>query len=432
MKDTFFKSTIILLLGGAIVKFLGMFIKIIMNRIIGIEAMSLYMLVFPTFTLGLTISQIGIPSAIIKLVSENTHNNKKIMQSIIPISIIYNLLIFTIFILLSKIIAYFLNDTRTIIPIISIAFTLPFDSISNILRSYYYGKEKMFIATLSLLVEQLVRLSLIVFLIPSILDKGIEITVSSLILINIISELSSIILLITLIKNKNISLKDFKIDKKEIKSIMRIALPTTGSRLIGGIAYFLEPIIITTLLLKNGYSKDYIIEEYGIIEGYVLPILLLPSFLTNALSCIIIPDISKKYGKKEFNNIKKRIRQVIKITLFIGITSLTIIYINKNILLELLYETNKGSNYIKILIPFFILHYLETSLESILQAIDKAKTIMKNNIIGITSKILILIILSYLNIGLYNLIIAIIININITTILHINAIKKELAKLHIV
>ena len=50
-KETFIKSTIILIFGGAITKALGMLIKIIMTRIVGTEGISLYMLVFPTFSL---------------------------------------------------------------------------------------------------------------------------------------------------------------------------------------------------------------------------------------------------------------------------------------------------------------------------------------------------------------------------------------------
>lgn len=59
---------------------------------------------------------------------------------------------------------------------------------------------------------------------------------------------------------------------------MTISLPTTGSRLIGSISMFLEPILLTTILLKVGYSNNFIITEYGILNGYVMPLILLPSF----------------------------------------------------------------------------------------------------------------------------------------------------------
>ncbi len=71
---------------------------------------------------------------------------------------------------------------------------------------------------------------------------------------------------------------------QNLKALFKIAIPTTGSRLIGSIGYFLEPIILTYVLLKVGYSSNYITTHYGIINGYVYPLLLLPSFFTLAIS----------------------------------------------------------------------------------------------------------------------------------------------------
>ena len=92
-KEKFIKSTIILIIGGFLTKILGMIIKIIMTRIVGIEGTGLYMLIFPTFALFMTISQLGFPVAISKLVSEDKHNNKNIVFSIIPFSLILNIIL---------------------------------------------------------------------------------------------------------------------------------------------------------------------------------------------------------------------------------------------------------------------------------------------------------------------------------------------------
>ena len=103
-----------------------------------------------------------------------------------------------------------------------------------------------------------------------------------------------------------------------------------------------------------------------------------------------------------------------------------ILYINPSYFLNLLFKVNNGSKYLTVLIPFFIILYIQYPLESILQGINKSKDIMKNNIIGIISKLLIIIIFSFLHIGLYNLIIGIIFNIFITTYLHYKKIKEVL------
>jgi len=426
MKNTFLKSTLILLIGGFLTKILGMIIKVVMTRKVGIEGVSLYMLVFPTFSLFTTISQLGLPQTLSKIISENTHNNKNIIISIIPIILIFNLLLMVIILLFSPILSNFLKDERTLLPIISIIFVIPIDSLSNLLRGYFFGKERMFPHILSLLTEQIIRLLLIMLFIPKIIYKGISITVSFLILINMISEFISIIILLIFIKDKSIKKRDFIPNKKEIQNVFSISIPTTLSRLIGSSFYFFEPIIITSLLSINGYNINYIIEEYGIIEGFVLPLLLMPSFLTNALSSAIIPDIAKKYVKRDIWAIKRRIKQVISVSLIIGVITSLMFYINPELFLNLIYKTNKGVNYLKVLTPFFIFLYIQYPLESILHALGNTKDIMKNNIMGIISKLIIIILFSYIKIGLYNLIIGIIINIVITTILHIKKIKEIL------
>ncbi len=426
MKDTFFKSTIILMVGGALIKALGMLIKILMNRIVGIETMSIYMLIFPTFALFMTISQFGIPTAISKLVAEDIHDNRKMIFSIIPISLLFNFILIVTIITIAPLITILLNDKRVLIPIMSISIVLPFDSLSSILRGYFIGKEKMLQHVISLLVEQIVRLLIVVIIIPHLLYKGSIVVVSILIGMNMVSECISLIVLILFIKNKRIKKSELFINK-DLKKIFSIAIPTTGSRLIGSISYFIEPILITNCLISNGLSKTYIIKEYGIIEGYVLPLLLIPTFITNAISGSIIPDIAKKYVNRNIIGIKKRIMKVLKLSLFIGLIPTLLLFFYSKDFLMIIYKSTKGSNYVRCLCPFFILYYIESTLEGILQAINKSKLLMKNNIIGISIKLFSIYILSYLNIGLYNLIIAIILNIVITTTLHIIEIKKTIS-----
>jgi FtsH-binding integral membrane protein len=81
MKETFIKSTIILMIGGLLTKILGMVIRIVNTRLIGLEGISLYMLVFPTLTLFTGIAQFSMTTSISKLVSEERYNNKNILSS---------------------------------------------------------------------------------------------------------------------------------------------------------------------------------------------------------------------------------------------------------------------------------------------------------------------------------------------------------------
>jgi len=84
MKNKFIKTTFILLIGGFITKILSMVTKIIMSRQISTEVLGLYMMLMPTLSLVISLSQFGIPTAISKLVAEEKRNNQKLVFSILP------------------------------------------------------------------------------------------------------------------------------------------------------------------------------------------------------------------------------------------------------------------------------------------------------------------------------------------------------------
>lgn len=424
MKNKFIKSTIILIIGGAVTKALAMILKIFLTRSIKDEGIGLYMLVLPTFNLFITLCTMSLSTSISKVTA--THGNSKhTILSIIPISLIYNFLLMILLIIFAPFIAnHLLNTKDAYYPIIAISFTLPFICISSILKGYFYGKENMFPYVVSNIIEQTVRLLFIIFMIPNLLKYGTNIAVTGVVLINIISEFTSIICLILFIPNKKINFKDFVPDRLVLKDILNISLSTTGSRLIGSISYFLEPIILTYVLIHSGYSSSYIIKEYGVITGYVYPLLLLPSFFTMAISTSLLPIISSSYAKGLYKYAKKKLKQAIYISLGIGVFCTCFFMTIPDILLNFIYNTNLGINYIKIIAPFFILHYIQGPLTSYLQAIDKSNIAMYGTLVGAIIKNILLIILP-LFIGFNGFIISSLINIIYVTVHHIYHVKKS-------
>ena len=194
MKEKFIKSTIILVIGGLLTKVLGMVIKIITTRTVGVVGTGLYMLINPTFNLFITIASLSLPTAISKLVAEDVRNNKKIVLGIIPIALIFDfLLIIIIFISANFIAGNLLQNENLFYPILAIAITLPFITTSSILRGYFFGKQKMFPHVLSNIVEQIVRIILITLITPYFLEKSLIFAVSFLVLTNVVSEIASIL-----------------------------------------------------------------------------------------------------------------------------------------------------------------------------------------------------------------------------------------------
>lgn len=429
MKNKFIKSTIILIIGGFFTKLLGMIIKIVLTRLIGTEGIGLYSMIMPTFLLLNSIAQLGLPTALNVLISTNKYNTKNLVSSAITISLLIDFLIILFLIISSNFLSTnLLNTPKLSSSLLSIGFVLPFITISNCLRSYYFAKERMYPHVITNIIEDLVKLILIIIGIPIFLRKGIEHAVTFVILTNIFSELSSITIFLFLLPNFKYKKNDIKPNKSNVKKLFNIALPTTGSRLIGSIGYFLEPIIITFVLTKIGYSNKFIINEYGIINGYVMQIVLLPSFFTAAISQALIPIIAKNYVDGKYSYVMKKIKQAIFFSLLIGIPATIIFEFFPDLILKLLFNTTKGINYIKVIAPICLLHYVQSPISSSLQAMNKAKISMIGTLIGMILRTMSLFAFSFMGIGLWSLIIATSINIGFVTLFDYFNIKKTLKK----
>ncbi len=424
--NKFLKSTLILLLGGFLSKFLGFVLRIIITRQIGTTGIGIYSLLSPSMAIFNTLAIFSYPTAISSLIAKRGKSTKKIMFSIIPVATVINIGLIILIILIAPILSkYLLKEPTLYYPIICIGLTLPFIGLSSIIKSYYWGHQNMGPYILSNIVEQIVRIILLVIFVPKLIKVSLSLTISTIILVNVISETSSIIvMLLFLPKGIHIKKEDIRIDRESINDVMSISIPSTSSKIIGSLFYFLEPIIITNIFSYIGYSKTFIINEYGIINGYAMSLLLLPSFFTQSMSTSLIPELSKYYSLKNYKKCIKRIKQIVFTSLSIGIISTLIIYIFPDKLLNLLFHTTEGINYIKILGPFILLYFIEIPLNNSLQALGKAKTVMKITVLGELVRTISLIIFSFLKIGMYSLIISIILNMITSTTLYYKETKK--------
>lgn len=410
--NKFLSSTLILLFGGLITKILGFIIKIMYTRIIGPEGISLYTLIVPLFSLTVSIAGFGMPFAISKIVAENKIRSKQVILHGVIILLILNVSLMIGVILASDFIANFLlHEPKVKILIIASVLAMPNVGLACLLKGYFYGKQKMLPNTISNIIEQSIRILFIIFILPHIIKKSLILGILSYLLLNILTELASIITFIFLLPKKvDLSLKDFKYNKNTISTLLNTSIPLVSSRIIGNIGYFFEPIILSNTMLLVGYSSKFFQMEYGIYNAYSIGLLLMPSFLIQAICTSTIPEISRlnNSNKKLLN---RRIKQVISISFLIGIISTLFIFIFRDKLLLLIYNTTEGSDYIKYLSYFFSLYYLEAPISSILQALGYGKYSLKVTTIGVIIKLVSIFIFTLLKIGLYGLVIAEFLNI---------------------
>lgn len=425
MKNKFIKSTLILLIGGIITKLLSFVIRIYFTRNIG-SGIEIYSLIMPTYSLLITITQLGFPLAISSIIAKGEKSGKNIASSIIPISILLNIFLILIVVLSANFLSNnLLHNKEAYYPLLACSLVLPFISIASIIRGYFFGKQQMMPHTISNIIEQLFKLFIVIIVLPKLIKHGIIFAVTGYILISIISEtISIIVFLLYLPKGFTIKKEDLKPDIGTIKDVLKIGIPSVSSRIIGNIGYFFEPIILTNLLLLNGFSNEYIISNYAIYNTYVIGLLVVPTYLLGAVATALLPELSKN-----INNLKKVKRifyKVLTFSLIFGIGANIFLFFFSDEILSIIFNTTAGYTYIKFLCPFFILYYLEAPLSIVLTAFNKTKIVMRTTTIGIIFKLITLSILCFCNIGIYALIISEIVDILIVVLLNYKETKKLL------
>ena len=150
----------------------------------------------------------------------------------------------------------------------------------------------------------------------------------------------------------------------------------------------------------------------------------MPSFFTLALNTTLIPEVSKNYDNK--NYVKRRVRQSLFISFLIGTIFCAFVYFKGEFILSLVYNTNKGIDYIHLLSIFFPLFYLEGPLASALQGLNYSAYTMKVTLVSSIFKTIIMIITCLFSIGIYPLIISEIVS--ISSVVYLN--YSKLRSLH--
>lgn len=439
-KQSFLQGALILIIAGFITRILGFINKIVVARIMGAEGVGLYVMAVPTLLLVITITQLGLPVAISKLVAEaEAVNDRKKIKRILVVSLATTAslsILFTVGMIgfapvISK---YFLTDARAFFPLIAISPIVPIVALSSVLRGYFQGKQNMRPSAYSQVIEQVVRITLVAVFTKALLPYGVEYAAAGAMISVVFGELASLIYMITMFKMKkrmkvrNNFFGHVREGKTTFKELMEIALPTTGSRLIGSVAYFFEPIVVSQSLAIAGVTTVIATKQYGELAGFAIPLLFLPTFITYSLSVSLVPAISEAAAQKQHHLIHHRLSQALRLALVSGGISCVVLYVFAIPIMDLMYDAPTVATYIKIMAPFSIFLYFQGPLQAALQALNLAKAAMMNSLIGAIVKICAIFVLaSRPELGIMGAALAIVAGFMLVTLLHFATLIKAIS-----
>lgn len=375
MKRKLINSFIILSGSTMITKIFSVLNRMLLSRLLNEEGMALYILVIPTLSLCITLAQFSIPSAVFRLISHPQYNNKKVIISAILICFGSCFIIMLGIIFFSHTIAHdFLKQDQAYYPLLCLLPFIPLVGISGIIKNYYLGKEDVWNLSIATFLEEVARIIFTYIMIQSFHQLDITYLVSIAILAMSVGELSSIIFLYFKL-NRKVSLTTHSFsylqDHFIFKDMMNIALPLTGSRLLHSCYNFIEPIVLVYILTKLSIPESQIHMQYAIINGYVISLLVTPTFFNNVVLRLLLPILNKDIAYHRKKLLQKHVLYGIVVCFFISLPFTLLFYFYGDYCLMFMYNTTNGYEYLKYMSIPFTLFYLQTPLSATLQALNK-------------------------------------------------------------
>lgn len=367
-------TAFILLTLSIISKVLSTIVKIIVARLLSKDAMTLYTLATPTMLFFITLAQLGLPNAVSKIIADKKIHKQQPIAATLLIATINNLLLVVLLLLFIPLLSKILfHNSKMNIVLYAIVPLLPLVTISGILKGYYSGKQRHITSSSAAIIEEVFRLAFIIIIFTHFPPTTPE-SLAAIAMFSIsIGEIGTILSLGLTFPKKPSYLSQLiaKSTTQATKYVLRLALPLSGSRFIGTLTMFLEPIIITVFGASSLLSIQ---ESYGELHGYILPLLSLSSFVSATLSAYLLPSFTALYSNNQIKSAKKLLLQISALSLILSLTFASILYIYPQELCMLLYHKELSFNsiqYIKILAFPFAIGSLQSIFSVCLIAMNK-------------------------------------------------------------
>ena len=457
----------ILAAASLIVRMIGLFYRIPMQRIIGDEGMGYYTVAYEIYNLALILSSYSLPIAVSKLISAREtkgdyKNSYRIFSSALVFAIIVGLLMSSILYFGAEFYSTVFNNVpNAILPIRVLAPTIFVFSVMGVFRGFFQGKNTMIPTAISQVVEQIVNAIVSIFASYYLIkhySASINLatygaagaTLGTLVgaIVGCLF-LFFVFILYKPILNKQLS-RDYSKYIIPYSSTIKLLILTISPIILSQTVYHISGVIDTSLFshvmsnkkvtgLDSGflnnissgafYSEKNIASLIGVYGNKYRLLTNVPVAIASAIGAASITSVSAAKAKGLNGVIRSNTHAAIKFNMVIAIPATFGMTVLASPILQLLFNDSSvlSANLLRLGSVAIVLFSLSTVSTSILQGINKLSTPVFNAAISLgIHVVLVYAMLKFTNLSTYALVIGNVTFALVISILNWIAIEKEL------
>lgn len=394
-KKCIFSGVFSLIISQCIVKIFGLVYKLYLanKQGFGDGGNAIYNSGYQIYALLLTISSIGVPNAVSKLIAEKYYRGDKIeilkilKSALVVFSVIG--IIFSIGLALSAdLISDKLLDIKEAkYSIIALSPAILNVCLISVYRGLYNGIRNVNVTAKSQTIEQILKTIFTIVLV----ELSFYITCSNTVIMaataNFATTLATLFSLIYLCRKNNVGATKVKCETKYAKRILKISIPISLSAILASFNKNIDSITVVRFL-KDVIGEQNAIIQYGILSGKIDVLATLPVSFVIAAATTVLPSISMFNAQKNHHKIKEILNTYILFTVLLVLPCSIGMVFFSNQILDLLFSNTAGSFLLKISAISVLFISLEQIINAALQGIGKVLIPTIALTIGVITKII--------------------------------------------
>lgn len=312
------KGALFLTALSAISQLLGFGYRVVLSRLVGAEVMGLYQLIMPVYSVILSLTAVGLTSAVSNLTSQHLAlgNRRAADQTIATCLKMFFLLLLpvgTAVIFGSDAISvYLLGDARTQLGLILLIPCVALTGVENCHKHFFYGSGIVRPPAIVELLEQFVRTFAVIALLLLFLPQYPERVVGLIVAGMVSCEIFSACTLVVLYRRRRGPLtgrgEEGRVRRRRVASI---ALPVGLNALLGNLLGAANSALIPQKLVAGGLDRSSAVSQFGVVCGMTMPMLSLPIVFLGALNLVLVPRLSRAQALNRPTETRKLIAQAI-------------------------------------------------------------------------------------------------------------------------
>ena len=397
-KNPLITGTLLMTAAGVLSRIIGFFYRIFLSRTIGAEALGIYQLIGPVFSLCFALTASSIQTSISKFVGDaiggckDSLCGKKKARAYLILGLVLScgLSILTgVFMYLNAdwIAVRFLGGARCAQLLVLLTYSLLPCCIHACINGYYYGRKNAFVPSLCQLIEQIARVGSVWIIFQITTEKGIPLTAFHAVCGLVIGECFGLLVSMSaLLREKRLPRGSYTSDSicnsTMTHAFLAMVIPLTINRLSVAFSTSLENLLIPQKLQLYGYTQTDALSIYGILSGMTLSIILFPCVLTNSLSVLLLPAISEARGRSNENQIRRTTQKAIRLGLLLGFAFTILFLLTGDMIGNKLFHNALAGHFICRLAWLCPLMYITSLLNSILHGLGRPKQVLFVNLLA--------------------------------------------------